>query len=682
MNHRSIPFVAALMLAALLSVLALETRAAEGAALPGTVAEVESSVQAQLAKAESLRAQLASGKVRKRADVLRLWNELALELDAAESISSLLAAVHPDAAVRAEAEKSEQQAKKFDNDLKLDRKVYDVLAAVDLKGAPQDERWLVTRTLRDYRLAGVDRDPATRDRIRALREEIVLIEQEFSRNIREGERYILLESAAELEGLPADFIAAHLPDANGRIKITTQYPDYIPFMTYAKSADARRRLLVEDQNRAFPQNEAVLNRLLAKRHELAGLLGFANWADYITADKMIGGGAKVSEFVERLRVVTAAGAERDYQMMLARKRKDDPTALTIAPYEVGYYQNLVRLESAKLDQKELRQYFDYPRVKQGIFDLTSTLFGLTIRRDAAARTWHPAVEAYELLENGRVVGRFYMDMHPREGKYNHAAMFFVRPGVAGRQLPEAALVCNFPGGDGASPALMEWSDVSTFLHEFGHLLHTLLAGQGRWVAFGSGKVEWDFVEAPSQLLEEWALDAKTLQTFAVHHETGAPIPTDLVQRLRDSRELGRAMFVARQNAFSALSLALHNRDPKGMALDQVNADVHARFSPIGLQPGMHVYASFNHLDGYSAIYYTYMWSLVIAQDLFSRFDRSNLLDPRLGTEYRSKVLGPGSSRPAADLVENFLGRPYGFQSFEKWLNAGATTGSAEVAKGP
>ncbi|HET9233310.1 MAG TPA: M3 family metallopeptidase, partial [Candidatus Eisenbacteria bacterium] len=444
------------------------------------------------------------------------------------------------------------------------------------------------------------------------------------------------------------------------------------FMSYAKNGEARKRIYFEYNNRAYPQNKEVLGKILEKRDELAKTLGYRNWAHYVTEDKMVASPEKAAEFLEKLKDAAKVRAERDYAMLLERKKKDEPSATTVADYEKSYYSELVKKEQFDFNSQELRDYYDYPRVKQGILDITAKMFGVTYRPIENPDVWHPSVEAYELFEGDRMIGRFYLDMHPREGKYSHAAQFGLRRGSVGKQIPEAVLVCNLPGGTADGPALLEHDDVETFLHEFGHLLHSLFGGHQNWVDLSGIATEWDFVEAPSQMLEEWSLDPVVLQTFARHYKTGEPIPVALVEKLRASKDFGNGIYVAQQTFYSALSLNIYNRDPDKVDLDEMLPEMQERYSAFDYVPGTHQYASFGHLEGYSAMYYTYMWSLVIAKDLFSKFDTKNMLDPKVATEYRKRVLEPGGSKDAADLVKDFLGRPYNFTAFQSWLNHGAS----------
>jgi thimet oligopeptidase len=604
-------------------------------------------------------------------NTLRPYDEALVHLDMAGSQGGLMQEVHPDAALRAAAEKVSQKTEAFATELSLNRAVYDALAAIDLKGADAETRYYVEKTLRDFRLAGVDKDEATRKRIKALRDELVLIGQEFSRNIRDDKRTVIVNDPSELEGLPADYIARHKPGPDGKITLTIDYPDSLPVFSYAKNENLRKRMYMEYNNRAFPKNMAVLDKMVAKRHELAGLLGFKNWADYITANKMVGSGKTAAEFIDRIVEASGAKAASEYQTLLKRKQMDVPDARGINAWESAYYSELVRKADYDFDSQSVRPYFQYAKVKQGLLDITSKLFGVTFRQLKDAPVWHPSVEAYEMLENGQLVGRFYLDMHPRENKFSHAAEFSVRTGVAGQQIPEAVLVCNFPGGEANDPGLMEHDDVETFFHEFGHLIHELFAGRHQWLGIGGIRTEQDFVEAPSQMLEEWTWDVATLQTFAKHYQTGEPIPAALVKQMKRASEFGKGLTVRRQMVYAKLSLSIYDRDPSQVNTDAMVKGLTEQYQPYPFVEGTHFQTSFGHLDGYSAVYYTYMWSLVIAKDLFSQFDKTNLMAPGVAKRYRETVLAPGGSRPARVLAENFLQRPFNFKAWQEWLNEGS-----------
>jgi thimet oligopeptidase len=595
-------------------------------------------------------------------ETLRAWDETTAAISDASARASLLRSVHPDADMREAGERCEQEAEALSTELALDPDVYAPLSRVDASAEDEATRWYLFRLLRDFRRAGVDKDAQTRARIRGLNEELVRIGQEFQRNIRDDVRRIEV-APADLEGLPADYVRAH---ASG--VITTDSPDYIPFMTYSRSSPARERLWKVYRQRAHPRNLEVLDRMLARRHELARLLGYESWAAYVAEDKMIGSARAAADFIDRIAAAAEERGRKDYETVLARKRRDQPGAEHVDPWDSEALKERIRAEQLGFDSQSVRPYFELGRVVDGILETTARMFGIEYRRLADAPVWHPEVSAWEVVEQGRLLGRFFLDLFPREGKYKHAAQFTLASGVRGQALPEAALVCNFPR-PGSDPALLDHSEVVTFFHEFGHLLHHLFGGHTRWAGLSGVRTEWDFVEAPSQMLEEWCWDASVLRRFARHLETGEPIPSALVERMRAADEFGKGLRVRQQMFYAATSLRLHDRDPAGLDTTALCAQMQERYTPFRHVEGTYFQESFGHLEGYSAIYYTYMWSLVIAKDLFGVFRREGLLNPAAAARYRRAVLEPGGGAPASKLVQRFLGREASFDAFAEWLNA-------------
>jgi thimet oligopeptidase len=626
-------------------------------------------VRDSVAAARESARRLKEGQGLSRDEALRLFDDAFAVLGNAAAEASLLRNVHPSADVRDAAERAEQEIDAVQSELSLDRGVYDALARLDPAGADPVTAWLLEKSLRDFRRAGVDRDDATRARVRELREELLRIGQEFGRNIRDDVREVRV-APGRLAGLPADWLAARPPGPDGKVTVTTDPTDYVPVVTWAEDASLREELWRLHRQRAHPANLEVLSRLLSRRAELARLLGHATWADHVTEDKMIGGTAQAAAFVERIAQAAGPRMARDHEDLLARKRRDLPGAERVDPWDAAFYSEKIKAERFGADSRAARPYLEYGAVKDGVLALTSRLFGVSYRRVDRPDAWHPDVEAWDVLEGNRPLGRIWLDMHPREGKYKHFAQFTRVNGQAGRRLPEGVLVCNFPR-PGATPALLDLAEVRTLLHEFGHLLHHVLGGHTRWAAHAGVATEWDFVEAPSQLLEEWVRDPDVLRTFARHVESGEPIPADLVRRLVAAEEFGKGLQVRQQMFYAAVSLELHRRDPDGLDTTALVAELAGRYTPFPHVPGTFFHESFGHLDGYSALYYTYMWSLVIAKDLFSAFQERGIQDADVARRYRRAVLEPGGSRPAADLVREFLGRETGFAPFERWLGAGA-----------
>ncbi len=590
---------------------------------------------------------------------LKAWNDVDIALGSVSSPASLFAEVHPDEAVRERADLAGQEVQKLSTELGLDRDLYEVFAALDPAGLDADATRFLDKTLRDFRRSGVDRDEPTRERIRTINERLTVLAQEFSKNIRNGVKSIQV-APERLAGMPQDWLDAHPADAAGLVTVTTDYPDAVPLRTFCADADARRELTMAFLTVGWPANDALLHELFELRHELAQLLGYETWADYDAEVKMIKEGGAIPVFIEKIADAALASGQRDREVVLARMRTDVPDATTIDSADLAYYANLVSKEQLEVDAQLVRTYLDFTKVRAGLLEVTGRLFGLRYESAADAVVWDEAVAAYDVFraDGDEPLGRIYLDLHPREGKYKHAAQFDLVTGVAGRQLPEGVLVCNFSRG------LMEHDHVVTLFHEFGHLVHHVLAGHQEWFRFSGVATEWDFVEAPSQMLEEWAWDAEILQTFATN-AAGEPIPADLVGRMRKADDFGKGYLARTQMFYAAMSYWFHTERPADITAR--TRELQAQYSLFPYIEGTHMPCSFGHLEGYSSAYYTYMWSLVIAKDLFSAFDRSNMFDAHVAGRYRDRVLAPGGSKDAADLVADFLGRPYTFDAYAAWL---------------
>jgi len=602
-------------------------------------------------------------------NTLATFDEAVRQIDSAQYLSALMEAVHPDAAFRDRATAMTRKVGAVQTALSLNRAVYQALVAVPADQADPATRYYLQRQLLEFRLAGVDKDDATRARLKVLNDELTEEQSSFERNINDGEKAIEVRDAAELAGLPQDYLDSHKPGKGGVIRITTSYPDYIPAMTFAVSDALRRRLYLAFNTRAYPQNRDVLMKMLRTRYEIASLLGYRSWADYNAADKMIRTGARIGEFIQDLDAAVRPVAEREFQMLLAEKRKSDPGATTIGLQEKSYYQEQVRRSSFNFDSQSVRPYLPYARVKQGILDTAATLFHIGFRREEGVPAWDPLVETWLVIDGGKVIGRIYLDMHPRPGKYSHAEMMPVLDGIRGRQLPEGVLICNLPQPTATDPGLMDYGDVETFFHEFGHLMHGILGGQQAWAGISGISMEADFVEAPSQMLEEWTQSPQVLASFARDYQSGKPIPVELVLRMNRASAFGRANMVGQQIGFTAESYEIYAAKPEDVNLDAIFERDTVKYGPFTPLPGTHMYASFGHLAGYSSAYYTYMWDKVIAEDFYEQFDPKNLLAGDTPMRYRREVLEPGGSMSANDLVKNFLGRPQSMGALQRWMGA-------------
>lgn len=580
----------------------------------------------------------------------------------------LMSNVHPDEAVQTAADTCVQDFSRLLTDIGLSRELYQRFSQVNTEGLDPQARRFHARMMRDFKRFGVSLDASTRDVVRDINDRIIELGQEFSKNIRADARSIQVP-ASGLQGLPEDYQAAHPLNDQGLATITIEYPDLFPFLRYSHDDQARKALYEQHLNRAFPANEAVLKSIIEQRDTLSKLLGYNNFADYATEIMMVKDAATVETFIDRITLLAQPRAESDYQSLLKVLRQQYPDATEVDSWRKFYAEELVRQQDYDIDTKAVRQYFQYGNVKRGIFELVEDLFGVEIK-PWQTTTWHASVEPYAIWENGQPIGYFYLDMHPRERKYNHAAQFDIQSGIIGEQKPIAALVCNFPGENDPSE-LMEHKQVETFLHEFGHLLHHIFSGQQHWAMFSGVVTERDFVEAPSQLLEEWIWDFETLKRFAVNKQ-GEVIPESLVEKMRNARDFARGTHIQNQMFYAALSLSYYQIDPNTLDLTATLKDRQHRYSPFPYVEDTHFFANFGHLYGYSAAYYTYMWSEVIAADILREFRQQGMRNRNLADRYRRTILAPGGSRDAAQLVEDFLGRPFSFNAFADQLNTGTS----------
>jgi thimet oligopeptidase len=608
------------------------------------------------------------------------FDEAVHQNNSAGYFAGLMEQVHPDSTFRDHATAMLTKASAAQTAISLNHEVYNALAALDLSKVDAATKYYVQRQLLEFRLSGVDKDDATRARLKTLNDQATEEQSMFDRNISDDKK-IVEADPAELDGLPQDYIDRHKPGADGKVKITTDYPDVFPVMTFAKSESLRRRVSLAFGTRAYPKNQEVLTSLMKTRYEIATILGYASWADYNAADKMIAKGHSIADFINQVNDASRDLSKREFEMLLAEKQKTDPAAKEIWDHERGYLSELVRRTKYDFDSQSVRPYFPFMEVKQGILDTAADLFHVSFQQEQNVPSWDPAVETWIVIDSGKPIGRFYLDMHPRAGKYSHAEMAPVLDGIRGKQLPEAILVCNFPAPSATEPGLMDYGDVQTFFHEFGHLMHHILGGQQQWAGISGISMESDFVEAPSQMLEEWIASPQVLAKFARHYKTGEPIPAELVARMNRASAFGRGGWVGRQNAYSAISYDIYKTKPENVDLDKVTLDDARKYTLFTPLTETHQWASFGHLGGYSSAYYTYLWDKVIAEDFFLQFDHQNLLAGDAPMKYRRVVLEPGGSMSANDLVKNFLGRPQNITALQHWMaeEFNGTTGGAKSA---
>ncbi|MDN4501157.1 M3 family metallopeptidase [Alteromonadaceae bacterium BrNp21-10] len=590
--------------------------------------------------------------------VMRPFDAMMMEFGAPLLHDNLMKNVHTDEAIRKASTECTLKGFAIFNGMSMNRPLYERISQVSTEGLEPAQAYTVNYWMKQFEASGIGKDQATRDKIQAQLDEITDISNTFSQNITDDVRSISV-AAERLAGAPADYIAGHPVDDKGMVTITTSYSDISPIFKYVHDRALRKDVLTMFNSRAYPQNKAVLEELIAKRYELARMLDHDNYAQLDMVGTMVEEPNKVETFTASLSAAIKAPVVREKARLLARMQKVDKGIKTLESWDASYASNLIREEDYQLDSKQVREYFDYDKVRDGIVELAQDLFSIAIKPVTVA-TWHESVEAYEVYENDKLIGKFFFDSHPRAGKYTHAAQFGLKLGKAGVELPEAALLMNFPKG------LMEHGQVETFLHEFGHLLHFIFAGQND-IGFSRFQGEADFGEAPSTMLEEWVWDYDTLKKFATNAK-GEVIPKALVEKMNKARYFGQALGTATQLTYTALSLQLYNQPPQGLELDEFERKIYAEYANYDLMEGTHPYASFGHLAGYGAKYYTYQWSNAIAEELLSRFKKEGLRNKQTANDYRHKVLAVTGTRSSGELVKDFLGRDFGVKAYADKLS--------------
>lgn len=606
------------------------------------------------------------------------FDDAVAEISDAGQFPYLMAVAHPDKAVRDAAKECEPKVEQLTTGLYLDAEIASVLKAYTAKKEKlEGERArLLGDTLRDFRRNGLDLPPEKQEKLRALNREITELGQRFGTNIAASTGKVSLDPK-QLDGLPKEFVANH-PVKDGKVEVTTDYPDFFPFVTYAKDRKAALDLFVLFTNRGGEENVKILERLLALRSEKARLLGYATWADYQTEPRMAKSSGTVREFLKHVSDAVKVPAKAEFaefvqeHVALGGKATD-----ALPPSDRYFLEDRLRNKKYKFDAKELANYFEVRSVTQGLLDVTSSMYGLEYR-EVAAHAWHEDVTAYEVHSDGQLIGKFYLDLYPREDKFKHAAMFPIRsakqlPADAGAasqgggyQLPMAVLECNFPKPvPGGAPALMEHGDVVTFFHEFGHVLHHLLT-RSKLATFSGTNTVQDFVEAPSQMFEEWAWNREVLGKFARHHATGAAIPDALFAAMTASRSFGRALATQRQLFLAMLDMEFHVRAP-GFDTTKALAEVQRANDPFAYVEGTHFQSSFGHLVGYDAGYYSYQWALSLSRDVLTRFKREGMMNTATAKAWRDEVLAKGGGEDERAIVAQFLGREPNEEAYIEYL---------------
>ena len=533
---------------------------------------------------------------------------------------------------------------------------------------------LLEDTYNAFARNGANLQGADKERYRELCKELSLLSLKYSdNNLKETNNYcLLLTDEAQLAGLPESAIEAAAETARERGEqgwaFTLQAPSYGPFMQYADNRDLRRELYMAYNTKCTHDNEynnfETVKRIANIHLELAKLMGYDNFADYNLEERMAQNTANVYRLLNQLLEAYTPTAQKEYAEVLAIAREEQGPDFTLMPWDWSYYSQELRHRKFDLNDEMLRPYFELEHVKEGVFGLANRLYGITFKKNPDIPVYHKDVVAYDVYDkDGSFLAVFYADFHPRAGKRSGAWMTsykgqWIDEETGENSRPHVSIVMNFTKPTQDKPALLTFSEVETFLHEFGHSLHGMFANT-TYESLSGTNVYWDFVELPSQFMENFATEKEFLHTFARHYQTGEPIPDELVQKIIDSSNFNAAYACLRQVSFGLLDMAWYTRTtPFEGDVEAYEKEAWKRAQLLPEVPGTCMSVQFSHIfaGGYSAGYYSYKWAEVLDADAFSLFKEKGIFNPEVADSFREHILSKGGTEHPMTLYKQFRGK--------------------------
>jgi len=611
-------------------------------------------------------------------NTVRALDDIACQISLTANRLDLLKETSTSAALRDAATEAAKELEEWSVSIDYREDVYKALKAYadqkpNLKG---EDAKLLAETMRDYRRAGLALPKPQRDEVERLRKELTRLTTDFESNVTKAQKAVHF-TRTELEGVPESFLAQVKTGEDEYTVMANITWHYLSVMDNARREATRRKLLLEYANLARDGNLPLLEKILPLRDNIARKLGYKTWADYQTETKMAGSAAAAIDFLQQLKTGLQPKFDAEFAEFRRIKAREtgDPNA-QVRLWDWRYLSNQLKKEQYNVDAEQLRVYFPYQQVMDGMFRIYQTIFGLKFEQVEPPYKWVGDLQLYAVSDagTGEPLGLFYLDMFPREGKYHHFAQFGLIEGKLldrGKyQRPTVALICNFPSPTKDTPSLLSHSDVETVFHEFGHAMHSIMT-RAKYCRFSGTSVPRDFVEAPSQMLENWVWDKKVLDSFAAdYRDPTKKIPADILAKLKEARLATEGTRYRRQLSFSLMDMALHTQIHDSNAAETLplsNKVLSEVFLPTA--PDTAFVAYFGHLMGYDAGYYGYAWADAIAADMATVFEKSpnGYFDSAAGRRLRDEIYAPGDSRDVTVSIEKFLGRKRSLEPFLKQI---------------
>lgn len=653
------------------------------AMFPQTIAEIDRQKEYAIAQVErGIAAILAvPDEDRTFENTARAYDRVLANYSCTSGPIYALKMVSPDDELREHAQKVLEELGQFTVEAFYHVDIYHALKAYHAGGATREsltaeERYFIDETVQDLARMGLGMGQKTLDTIKEIKKKLARHSLSFSANIAQDQSHIMVPKEA-LAGLKQSFIDG-LALEGDQYKLTVDYPTYFEVMEHCSVASTRQQLYYAYSGRAYPQNKKVLEDIIAYRDELAHVLNFSSYAQLDLDDQMIENPARAYEFIHDLLARVKAKEKQEF----AEFTRELPPSVTLTadgvlePWDLSYVKSSYKKKHFDIDERYIAEFFPLEKTIEGLFAIYQQFFDLTFEHKKVPGLWHEDVSLIDVVDNqtGSRIGSVLIDLHPRPHKYSHAchlglisAIDYVNAEGVRVQRPSVALViANFPKPTAAQPSLLKHSDVTTFFHEFGHALHAIL-GRTSLASLSGTAVKTDFVELPSQMLENWMWQQDILKSVSSHYQTGEPLPSDLIEKMVALKKFDSGMFVQRQCALSLVSLDYYGKGRvkdtdallKKIWQEQVTS---SRFDDKN-----HFQASFGHLTGYGAKYYSYMLSRVWAQDVFEQVKKEGLLSAAAGRRLINEILGKGGSIDPNVLLRNYLGREPKIDPFLKDL---------------